>query len=70
MFASPRGGVPTEAVGARPHLTFFYLRAFRFARRCRVLRGTVSGSGARSRGHAIFRPDDRRAEHAGREWGK
>ena len=48
LFAGLRGGVPTEAGGAKSHLTFFYLRAFRFARRCRVLCGTVSGSGLRS----------------------
>ena len=33
LAASLRGGVPMEAVGARLHLTFFYLRAFRFAAR-------------------------------------
>ena len=70
MFAGPRGGVPTEAGGAKSHLTFFYLRAFRFARRCRVLCGTVSGSGLRSRGHAIFHPDDRRTCHAAQGRGK
>ena len=33
LAASLRGGEPMEALGARLHLTFFYLRAFRFAAR-------------------------------------
>ena len=45
LFAGLRGGVPMEAVGARPHLTFFYLRAFRSARCCRVLCGGTGGCG-------------------------
>ena len=45
-----RGGWCGGRRGARSHLTSFSFRAFRVATRWLVLRGSVSGSGKRSRG--------------------
>ena len=51
-----RGGWCGGRRGARSHLNSFSFRAFRFARRCLVLRGSVSGSGERGRGYPCTSP--------------
>ena len=51
-----RGGWCRQRRGARMHSTSFSFRAFRFARRCLVLRGSVSGSGERGRGYPCTSP--------------
>ena len=64
----PRRGCGGQRV-AKSHLTSFSFRAFRFATRCRVLRGSVSGS--EKRNCSMRQPPRRRRNHPPRDgsWG-
>ena len=60
----PRRGCKGQR-GARTHLVCFSFRAFRFATRCRILRGSVSGSEKRS--SSMRQPPRRGRRHPPRD---